>query len=143
VAFQSRLTLRDTVQWIKPYTDKAFVKLAKSGVRRLAVAAPSFTIDCLETLEELSITGKQQFEEAGGEELLVVPCVNSSPEWVTGLAQLVRRHAATASLEAVNMNVSSRGVCPVSGKFGTWRKDVHPATSDAVLFVPKAAAVTQ
>jgi len=90
VAFQSRLTLRGTIEWIKPYTDDAFESLAKRGVKRLAVVAPSFTADCIETLEELGITGEEQFLEAGGEELVVVPCVNASAPWITGLAQLVR-----------------------------------------------------
>jgi len=90
VAFQSRLTLRGTVEWIRPYTDESFESLAKHGVKRLAVVAPSFTADCIETLEELGITGRQQFLEAGGEELVVVPCVNASAPWITGLAQLVR-----------------------------------------------------
>jgi ferrochelatase len=90
VAFQSRLTLRGTVEWITPYTDDAFESLAKQGIKRLAIVAPSFTADCIETLEELGITGRKQFLEAGGEELVVVPCVNASTPWIAGLAQLVR-----------------------------------------------------
>jgi len=119
VAFQSRLTLRDTVQWIKPYTDEVFATLAESGVRRLAIAAPSFTIDCLETLEELSITGKEQFEAAGGEELVVIPCLNSSSDWVSGLAQLVKKQTVPIP------TLTSPGLCPVSGKFGVWQQAVH------------------
>eukprot|EP00437_Effrenium_voratum_P062422 CAMPEP_0181515516 /NCGR_PEP_ID=MMETSP1110-20121109/63616_1 /TAXON_ID=174948 /ORGANISM="Symbiodinium sp., Strain CCMP421" /LENGTH=428 /DNA_ID=CAMNT_0023645539 /DNA_START=16 /DNA_END=1299 /DNA_ORIENTATION=- len=75
IGFQSRLTLRGTIEWIKPYTDEAFVDLAKRGVRKLAIVAPSFTADCVETLEELGITGREEFEEAGGEELVVIPCL--------------------------------------------------------------------
>jgi ferrochelatase len=95
VGFQSRLTLRGTIQWITPYTDVLFEELAARGVRRLAIAAPSFTADCIETLEELGMTGQEEFREAGGEELLVIPCVNSSERWASGLADLVRRQALT------------------------------------------------
>jgi len=97
VAFQSRLTLRGTVEWVRPYTDDAFETLAKQGVKRLAIVAPSFTADCIETLEELGITGRKQFLEAGGEELVVVPCVNASRQWITGLAQLVKDQVPRAA----------------------------------------------
>jgi len=96
IGFQSRLTLRGTIQWIRPYTDEALGDLARKGVRKLAVLAPSFTADCVETLEELGIQGREQFEEAGGEELVVVPCLNSSPEWVQGLAAMVRDQLVVA-----------------------------------------------
>jgi len=90
IGFQSRLTLRGTIQWIRPYTDEAIVRLAKDGARRLAVVAPSFTADCVETLEELGLTGREEFEEAGGEELVLVPCLNSTGAWVQALAEIVR-----------------------------------------------------
>merc|ERR1719374_72128 len=90
IGFQSRLTLRGSIKWIKPYTDEIFEDLAKRGVRRLAVVAPSFTADCVETLEELGLQGTEQFVEAGGEELVVVPCLNCEDVWVDALAQIVR-----------------------------------------------------
>jgi ferrochelatase len=124
VAFQSRLTIRDTVPWIGPYTDEAFSELARSGVKRLAVTAPSFTADCLETIEELGITGTEQFEEAGGEELLVVPCLNSSDEWASGLAHMVKAMTPPVDVEAdarSTLNTNTEGLCPISGKFGMWR----------------------
>lgn len=92
IGFQSRLTLRGTVKWIKPYTDVVFEDLARRGVRRLGVVAPSFTADCVETLEELSITGSKQFAAVGGEELVVVPCLNSEDVWVRALAKIVKKH---------------------------------------------------
>jgi len=92
IGFQSRLTLRGTIQWIRPYTDELFEDLAAKGVRKLAVVAPSFTSDCVETLEELGLTGQEQFEAAGGEELVVVPCLNSSEEWIRSFGQIVREH---------------------------------------------------
>lgn len=104
VAFQSRLTLRGTIQWIRPYTDEALARLAEAGVKRLAVVAPSFTSDCVETLEELGITGREQFGEAGGEELVVIPCLNSSGSWVSALSEIVREElfgSPTKSVEAV------------------------------------------
>lgn len=136
VAFQSRLTIRDTVPWIGPYTDEAFAELAKSGVKRLAVAAPSFTADCLETIEELGITGTEQFEEAGGEELLVVPCLNSSDEWASGLADMVKEMTPPVDVktEARSMlDTNIEGLCPISGKFGMWRTSARaPAAKETV-----------
>lgn len=90
IGFQSRLTLRGTIQWIRPYTDEAIEELAERGVKRLAVVAPSFTADCVETIEELGITGREEFEKAGGEEFIVVPCLNSSGAWVECLAEMLR-----------------------------------------------------
>eukprot|EP00927_Polykrikos_kofoidii_P024614 TRINITY_DN22352_c0_g2_i1.p1 TRINITY_DN22352_c0_g2~~TRINITY_DN22352_c0_g2_i1.p1 ORF type:complete len:553 (-),score=90.22 TRINITY_DN22352_c0_g2_i1:119-1723(-) len=92
IGFQSRLTLRGTVQWIRPYTDVILEDLAKKGSTRVAVVAPSFTADCVETLEELAITGKEEFEEAGGKELIVIPCLNSSEVWVSKLSEILREH---------------------------------------------------
>lgn len=88
VAFQSRFTKK----WLQPFTDQRLVGLAKSGCKRLAVLSPAFVADCLETLEELGMRGKAAFLAAGGEALQLVPCVNSSPEWVRGLAELLRRN---------------------------------------------------
>ena len=88
--FQSRLAGQ---KWIEPYTDVEVEKLYKSGVRRLAVLTPSFTADCLETLEEIGIRLREQWEGLGGEELLLVPCVNASPAWVSAVADLVRAAA--------------------------------------------------
>ena len=88
--FQSRLAGQ---KWIEPYTDVEVEKLYKSGVRRLAVLTPSFTADCLETLEEIGIRLREQWEGIGGEDLLLVPCVNASPSWVAAVADLVRRAA--------------------------------------------------
>ncbi len=91
-AFQSRL---GRTPWIGPATDATLVELARRGVRRLAVLCPSFVADCLETLEEIGLRGRETFRAAGGEELALVPCVNASPEWVRGAAGLVRASAAS------------------------------------------------
>jgi len=89
VAFQSRLTKK----WIQPFTDVRLEQLPKEGVKRLAVLCPSFVADCLETIEEIGMQAKQTFVEAGGEDLLAVPCVNAERPWVRGLAQMVREPA--------------------------------------------------
>ncbi len=85
--FQSRLAGQ---KWIEPYTDKELPKLYDVGVRRLAVLTPSFTADCLETLEEIGIRGRNQWEDLGGEDLLLVPCVNADMEWAKSVANMVR-----------------------------------------------------
>ncbi len=86
-SFQSRLG-RDP--WIKPYTDEVFGELARAGKKRLAVMCPAFVADCLETLEEIGMRGKEQWKAVGGEDLLLVPSLNSHPAWVSAVAQWVR-----------------------------------------------------
>ena len=85
--FQSRLAGQ---KWIEPYTDKELPKLYAAGVRRLAVLTPSFTADCLETIEEIGIRGRKQWEELGGEAFLLVPCVNEDDRWVATVAAMAR-----------------------------------------------------
>jgi protoporphyrin/coproporphyrin ferrochelatase len=86
-SFQSRLAGQ---RWITPYTDKRLAQLYEAGARRIAVLTPSFVADCLETLEEIGIRLRAQWEQTGGDELLLVPCVNDSPVWVKALADMVR-----------------------------------------------------
>lgn len=88
VAFQSRLG-KD--KWIEPYTDGRLDELAAQGVKRLLVMCPAFVADCIETLEEIGIRGKEQFIEAGGEDLVLVPCLNDDPHWADALAEMCRR----------------------------------------------------
>jgi len=97
IGFQSRLTLRGTIQWIRPYTDEVIGDLGRKGVRRLALLAPSFTADCVETLEELGIQGREEFAEGGGEELVLIPCLNSSATWVQNLASIVQEQLSGAA----------------------------------------------
>lgn len=84
VSFQSRLG-RDP--WLQPYTDDAIKELAAKGVKKLLVICPSFVADCLETLEEIGDEGKEEFLEHGGEEFVLVPCMNDHPRWIDVLAQ--------------------------------------------------------
>lgn len=77
-AFQSRL---GPVEWIKPYTDETIANLAKQGISKLAVICPSFVTDCIETLEEIGIEGKNIFLKNGGKEFQLISCLNSHPTW--------------------------------------------------------------
>jgi ferrochelatase len=94
VSFQSRA---GPSPWIKPYTDRVLPELAQRGIRRLAVLCPSFVSDCLETLEEIGIRARDQWRESGGEDFHLVPCLNSHPSWVEGLAKIVHAQALSVS----------------------------------------------
>lgn len=82
-SFQSRLGRE---QWLKPYTDYRFQDMPREGIRRLLVICPAFVSDCLETLEEIAIRGKESFLESGGTEFQMIPCLNTDPLWVEALA---------------------------------------------------------
>lgn len=86
VAFQSRLGKG----WLEPFTDKRLEALPKEGVKKLLILCPAFVSDCLETLEEIEIRGKEIFMEAGGESYKMIPCLNTSPLWVDALENLIR-----------------------------------------------------
>ena len=88
VSFQSRLG-RDP--WLKPYTDHELAELPKRGVKKLLVICPAFVADCLETLEEIAIRGRETFLSAGGVEFEQIPCLNAHPLWVTALEKMIRR----------------------------------------------------
>jgi ferrochelatase len=90
ISFQSRL---GRTPWIRPYTDEILPFLRKRGVERLAVLCPAFVADCLETIEEIGIRGREQWRQLGGKELILVPCLNAHPKWVETLAAWVRRRA--------------------------------------------------
>ena len=87
VAFQSRL---GRTEWIRPYTDDLYRDLPKKGVRRLAVLCPAFVADCLETLEEVALRGRDEFVAHGGEELRLVPSLNATDLWVDTVVRLAR-----------------------------------------------------
>lgn len=91
VGFQSRL---GRAKWIEPYTENRLAELGSAGVGKLLVMCPAFVADCIETLEEIGLRGQEQFREAGGGELVLVPCLNDHPAWVAALAQLCRETAA-------------------------------------------------
>ena len=78
-SFQSRL-LKDP--WLKPYTDFELEKFPELGKKKLAVVTPAFVSDCLETLEEIAMEGKEDFMEAGGTDYKHIPCMNDNDDWV-------------------------------------------------------------
>ncbi len=89
--FQSRF---GRAKWLEPATDVVLVDEARRGTKRLAIAAPGFSVDCLETLEELAIRGRETFLEAGGEEFTTLACLNDREPGMAMLEALVRRELA-------------------------------------------------
>ena len=87
IAFQSRF---GRAKWLEPATDALLERLGREG-RRVAIFAPGFSADCLETLEELAIRGKEQFEAAGGRDFAYLGCLNDTPPGMAMLEALVRR----------------------------------------------------
>jgi ferrochelatase len=86
--FQSRF---GRAKWLEPATDKVLAELPGKGVKRIAILAPGFSADCLETLEELSIRGRATFLEAGGSDFAYLPCLNDSTEGIEMLQQVISR----------------------------------------------------
>ena len=76
-AFQSRLP---NEAWLKPYTDSELVRLAKNGIKNLVIVTPAFVTDCLETLEEIAMEGKEEFLDSGGKNYYYVPCLNDDKD---------------------------------------------------------------
>ena len=91
VAFQSRF---GRAKWLEPATDATLAAYPKEGVKRIAVATPGFSADCIETLEELGIRGRETFLHAGGEEFALLDCLNDSPESMDMLTGLIGRELA-------------------------------------------------
>jgi ferrochelatase len=88
MTFQSRF---GTDEWLQPYTDKTVERLAREGVKRLAVVMPGFAADCLETLEEIAGENAEIFRHNGGEEFAAIPCLNDSDAGMDVIRQLVLR----------------------------------------------------
>jgi ferrochelatase len=91
VAFQSRF---GRAKWLEPATDITLEALARKGVKKVAIFAPGFSADCLETLEELAIRGRESFEEAGGTHFAYLPCLNDSGPGLHMLRALLSRELA-------------------------------------------------
>lgn len=88
VTFQSRF---GPTEWLQPYTDVTLGELPKKGIKKVAILAPAFSADCIETLEEIAIGGKKTFLEAGGENYAYIPCLNDSVEGMDMIESMVRR----------------------------------------------------
>ena len=84
VAFQSRL---GRAKWLEPSTVDSLKKLAQKGVKNLLVMCPAFVTDCLETLEEIALQGSEEFKQAGGESLTLIPCLNDHEQWVSVISR--------------------------------------------------------
>jgi ferrochelatase len=89
--FQSRFGAQE---WLQPYTDKTVEKLARDGVRSLAVVNPGFSVDCIETLEEIAVEAREIFLHSGGEKFSHIPCLNASDDGMAVIETLVRRELA-------------------------------------------------
>lgn len=89
VTFQSRF---GRARWLEPYTEPTLVELARAGVKRVDVACPGFTADCLETLEEIDQEARRAFLQAGGREFHYIACLNDQHEWIAALSAIAIRH---------------------------------------------------
>jgi ferrochelatase len=87
ITFQSRLGREP---WLQPYTDKVLEQLPQEGHKRVKVICPAFTADCLETLEEIAMRGRDSFLESGGEDFEQIPCLNETPAFIDFLANKVK-----------------------------------------------------
>lgn len=85
-SFQSRLGKG----WLQPFTDIRLEEMPREGIRKLLILCPAFVSDCLETLEEIAMRGKEAFINAGGEEYTMIPCLNTEPLWVETLAGWIK-----------------------------------------------------
>ena len=86
--FQSRF---GPDEWLKPYTDKTLENLPKEGIKNVLIICPGFSSDCVETLEEISIEGKESFISSGGENFDIIPCLNDSDDHISLLKSLIQR----------------------------------------------------
>lgn len=91
VTFQSRF---GPTKWLEPYTDVTLAALPGKGVKKVAILAPAFSADCIETLEEIAMQGKETFMHAGGERFAYIPCLNDSPGGMEMIEAMVRRELA-------------------------------------------------
>ena len=105
LTFQSRL---GRGEWLQPYTDFVLRELPGRGVRRVAVICPGFAADCLETLEEIAMRGRETFLEAGGDGCDFIPCLNARADHIAALAEFVRQATPTESTAGCDSAATSR-----------------------------------
>lgn len=91
VTFQSRF---GRAKWLEPYTEPTLRELGAAGIGRVDVMCPGFPADCLETLEEIAMEGREAFLHAGGKDFRYIPCLNDTPVWITALSGIAERHLA-------------------------------------------------
>ena len=90
LAFQSRF---GRAEWVGPSTQDLLPSLPRNGVKKLDIVCPGFAVDCLETLEEIALQGREDFHAAGGTQYHYIPCLNDDADWLDALHALVKRHA--------------------------------------------------
>ena len=98
-SFKSDIPIKTTFQsrfgpqaWLKPYTDKTLESLPSQGKKNILLICPGFASDCVETLEEIAIQGKQTFLDSGGKKFDIVPCLNDSDDHIDLMASLINKH---------------------------------------------------
>jgi ferrochelatase len=94
VTFQSRF---GKAEWLKPYTGATLEELGAAKTGRIDVVCPGFPADCLETLEEIAIEGKETFTHAGGKRFTYIPCLNERDDWIHALVDMVKPHLAAVA----------------------------------------------
>ena len=105
MAFQSRF---GKAEWLQPYAAKRFVELPEEGVKNITVVCPGFSIDCLETLEEIAIEGREEFIAAGGQSFDYVPSLNSSAQHVEFMVnRIIENASAWPELQEVDTTVKN------------------------------------
>jgi len=87
--FQSRFGPQE---WLKPYTDKTLESLPKEGIKNLLIICPGFASDCVETLEEINIAGRESFMNSGGKNFDLIPCLNDSPQHIDLFQHLIKKY---------------------------------------------------
>lgn len=95
VGFQSRF---GPAKWIQPYTSDILTQLGRDRTKRVDVFCPGFVADCLETLEEIAMEGKEIFQHAGGGEYRALPCLNEHPAWIAALAEIALENPRSAPI---------------------------------------------
>lgn len=113
ICFQSRF---GKAEWLQPYTAPTLTAWGKEGVRRVDVICPGFTADCLETLEEIAMEGRQDFLAAGGREYHYIPALNEDEPWIAALTNLVERHLAGWPLADVTDKETQRRAVALGAK---------------------------
>ena len=98
-SFQSRLGFD---QWLLPYTDRTIERFGLNGTKKMVVVTPAFVSDCLETLEEIAMEGKELFKEVGGEEFHTIPCLNDNDDWAKLLANWIKDWEINTSISTTN-----------------------------------------
>jgi len=105
--YQSRLGPNP---WLIPYTDQFLNRMAEEGEKNIAIACPGFTADCLETLDEIGNEAEEEFIEAGGERLSLIPCLNDNDIWVDSVFKMIDERITPWKLQRENLNL----VCPTA-----------------------------